>query len=124
MGNVRGRDIKVRDGAQAGGIKRQGADAALLQGRGKLSGGCQRGINVNEHHVGWNCVWLRMRTKAGDGADALGKLARVRVVLRKALNVVVQCVQRGARKQAALTHAAAKHFSQATSAFNCFCWAT
>ena len=48
----------------------------------------------------------------------------MRVVLRKARNVVVQRVERGARKQAALTHAAAKHFSQATRAFDCFCWAT
>ena len=30
VGNVRGRDIKMRDRAKAGGIKRQGADAALL----------------------------------------------------------------------------------------------
>ena len=121
--NVRGRDIKVRDGAKAGGIKRQGANAALLQGRGKLSGGCQRGINVNEHHVGWNCVWLRMRTKARDGADALGKLTRMRVVMRQAFDVVVQREQSGAREQAALTHSAAKHFSQAASAFDGFCWA-
>jgi len=52
--NVRGRDIKMRDGAQAGGIKRQRANAALLQDRRKLRGGRQRGINMNEHHVGWN----------------------------------------------------------------------
>lgn len=114
--DVAGLDVEMADGADA--LRRVWHDpeAVGFEFVAELGRRAERGIDIEEGHVGLD--GFHVDGEAGDACDGAGEFLGGGVVLGKAVDVMVECVEGCGGEDAGLAHGAAEHLAEAVDALD------